>query len=631
MLHLLEVTVRTVRTKSGISTLVAFTKHAALGCLTACLTLLGACSTEVEMVGSNQQTDLVLTEENAAAKLPDPSPEPVAATSPKPIPSIVPMPAPTQTVTLPVETSTTKPVTNLYLIVDNSNSMGPVQQRAATAISALMSSIASQDLNLNIHLLSTTDFASATPPAATINYGGRTSTISLPSIIPGAEGVKGNSSFAKRTITESIINPGEFTIEDTVQQRASHFQGGVIQLREGMPAATAASLTTSAYRDINSFGTSGSQTEQPVAAIYRVAATLPVNSSERHAFAIITNEDDLTQRSLVIGHRSVIGSTDYSTLRFFYENTRISYEYEHYRAATYNDGIMTMPEAWIKTTLNQLESNCATNGNCLATGSAPTGCNPAQLSLMQSRVTTMGSSQARLIPNAACTVSIDQTYAQSTITGTIDADCSTIKPGTAITYEQDFKDRNSGLRYRTPACTKMNLPPFYRKSTSRITIDDLNTSPSSNNNAVGTGEIGARAINLLTQKAGAKGFTVALIANNGTDSCGQSAFADATRLGQFLVAAVGAASAPNLRNSVCASEYTAITNGLRTFISEAAKLEYPFAGTLAQIVRIDVVDAGGTLLRTLVPADYTVSAGKIIFRSGSLAIGEKIKIIRYQP
>ena len=183
---------------------------------------------------------------------------------------------------LTVETSTAKPVTNLYLIIDNSFSMSVIQAKVAVATEKLMRQVEAENLNVNLLLFTTTDVSSGYAPNVSFLDGSVQRSIGLPYLSSGMDGAKGNTNYRNRTYFEltpdgkkSLAGPAarsgdSFWVSDEVVMNKSQFgtPDGILKLREAMTAADLKTQIDLAVATIGSLGTNGSDKEQPIAALY---------------------------------------------------------------------------------------------------------------------------------------------------------------------------------------------------------------------------------------------------------------------------------------------------------------------------------------------------------------------------
>ncbi|MEY4630966.1 MAG: hypothetical protein RIQ81_1086, partial [Pseudomonadota bacterium] len=195
----------------------------------------------------------------------------------------------------------------------------------------------------------------------------------------------------------------------------------------------------------------------------------------------------------------------------------------------------------------------------------------------------------------------------------------------APTYLEKYKNGNDGFA-RDAKCVQENTKP-------RLVQDGTAErrcakAPCPVAGKFGAPEIGTMALQELKNRVGPKGFTIALIANDGVRDCDQKleALPDAKLLDALLLESVGGNVA--LRNArrghVCDKTYDPVLEGLRSFITSAPQLSYAFSGKPTDKIEVLVRDAQGNLVRTI--TDFKVENGQITFKAGTIEVGENIEI-----
>lgn len=594
------------------------------GCNGASFSGSGARTGQRTLAPKDSTGDVVVSKTSGAVETPTPSPTP---TDDEPV-----YDPKTNTYKLTVETSATKPITNLYLIIDNSFSMSLIQAKVAVAAEKLMRQVEAENLNVNLHLFTTSDFSSATAPNVSFLDAGVQRTIGLPSLSNGLHGDKGNSSYGNRNYFE-IIQGVKKTIASPVDRSADSFwvsdeviigksqfgtPDGTLKLREDMTAADLKAQIDLAVAKIANLGTAGSDREQPLAALYRISRSLPSTSDERSAFWIVTNEDDSTSRTALLSHETLIGPQSTVTLTGRIQYTSLQIPYEYLQNAVVVDGVTTQAAKWVRSTFYQNMFACKTNALCNATaGSVP--CSSGQLALMTDKFALLNAGTNRAVAGATCTATLGTTNYGSKSSTKITDTCSSIDPVSNKTYSQAIQDMYPGELFNTAPCITGSVAPFMVKEHKRL-YELPTVGPD-----IGTTEIGDVAIQNLKKVLGAKGFSVALIANDGINACGQTNFADAARLGAFLAKT----PAPDLRISVCADDYGPVAKGIKDFISIVPKRTYKFLTDGLKIKSIVITTPLG-VSTTLLPTDYTVSNGILEFRLGTFEVGDAVDITIFE-
>ncbi|MEY4631413.1 MAG: hypothetical protein RIQ81_1533 [Pseudomonadota bacterium] len=629
------------------------------------LTLLVAvgqsCSREVDFKGT---TDLLSHLDSTEG-----GEKPPSETDQPPAPSIpAPEPPPQLELTayeFDVGTSDLKPKTVLHLIVDNSNSMTEIHNTTASSLEKLMADIAALKLNVSINLLTTTDLQNQRPAPITIQYSfqnpaQRTQNLGLDSQIPDqqvafAQG-KGNSVFGpteyldvagnKISNFDRLSPPERFFIKHAITQRPSLFSGGqTVEFNESLTPDSAATLANAVATELKSLvpagGTTnagkGAEIEQPISAIYRAALAIPEASQERHAFAIVTNGDDTTQFPLITSITHEIGPTEKSELRFPYLKTVKSLDYT-YSYQPMNDGEPVGERKSVDTSASVSLTNCAaTDNKCLPEGAAPVKCTDTDTESLKELARTKLKTGETIVSFGDCQVA-NQNASLELITNVYSDECDTKRAGATQTLSEIFRanakssDDYKDYKFVAPFCFKKQLSPIDTKSPRRSGFtgvagksDSPITGPQETDGA--SLRVGREAIRILKQKVGGQGFTVALVTKDGKTTCTeQGATAEVPSiLYSFQALAIGQAPAERLRSSVCAPEYASISKGLLDFIVRAPVLEYPLKlpaqGTVHEVL---VIDQNGQTIRQI--TDFSIQNGKIIFKPGTVAPGEKIHV-----
>jgi hypothetical protein len=541
----------------------------------------------------------------------------------------------TQTFSLSVETSAIKPITNLYLIVDNSFSMSVIQAKVAAAIEKLMRQVQSENLNINIYLYTTTEFASPSVKPVLFTDNGISRSVALPNFTNGFSGGRGNASFARRAYFEEVngvrkllASPHDrlgssFWVSDEVVLGASQFAAadGVIRLRENMSITDIKSLVDTAVSNITALGTSGSDSEQPIAALYRLSRMIPTSDVERAAFWLVTNEDDQTPKGgVLLGHETRIGPQSSVSMYGQVQYTSIAYTYEYLQNATMVDGVVTKPAAWIKGKLVQNAFACKANVNCNTVAGTQV-CTESQLKIMRDKLASLSPNSARAVSSPICTATLGIAQLGSASSTKLTDSCSSIDSTSGKTFSQLIQDRYPGELFNSVPCSTVAVSPFVAGMSKKIIDSAVNP----NSSETGTAEYGKLALQNLDKALGPKGYTVALVANDGVNACGQAQYADASRLGAFLAKT----PTPDLRLSVCSEDYGSIIRGIKTFIALTPKRIYNFSVDESKIKSVSTSSSNG-ILTTLEPSDYTVKDGLIEFRPGIVAIGDQVKFTVYE-
>lgn len=539
----------------------------------------------------------------------------------------------TNTMSLDVETSFTKPLTRLYLVLDNSNSMTAIQSRMATTTEALLKRIAAENLNVDLYLYSTTDYRTYNSPNLDITSSFGNQSLYLPTSIYGFHGAQGNSLFANRKFFEYVggvkkdlasytdRTGSSFWVSDDVVLGKSMFQtsDGVVKFRENMGQTAADSLAASAANAIRAHGIAGSDVEVPIGTVYRISRSIAASNNERAAFAIITNEDDDTRKNTML--RNEVEFTSGSSITFS-GSTEVTYlylEYEYLAAAEYRDGVLIKAAEWRRTSFFDAQKNCATNSLCNSTSdlNSNKSCTTAQLARARAALAPNLGATAREVSGASCTASHSTTTIESLSSNDAAETCDSMYSNTGKSYKDYFISRHPNERFASPACVRNSFGGF-SSSSYKAVGEVLNSNIAEN----GSDAIGDLAIRNLSSVFGPKGYSVTLIANDGVNSCGQSNFSKAVRLESFLAKA----PAPNVKISVCADDYSPVSSRLRDFIASAPKLIYEFTGDSKRVVKINATDNLG-VVRELLKTDYRFESGTIIFKSGVIQIGDKLSFV----
>jgi hypothetical protein len=581
-----------------------------------------------------------------------------------------------------VRASTNKPMTNLYLIVDNSHSMTTIQDKMSKAIQNLMESIVAKNLNVRLHLLSTTDMAAPEPLFENIHgrlqmpqYSKDTSVNlqALPAPGDWPRG-KGNSEYTSRQIydcPDSKDDPQKLTeclyekkyrtnltetnqsttrspwVEDDVWQKSSHFSQGVIQMLETMSEFERRTLAQSAIDQIKNFGILGSNVEQPIAVMYRLASQLVPDPTERHAFAIVTNEDDATRKHLLRGHWTRLAINPGKNLSMQSVGGRITQQYKVHLSATNQDGVT------VNATVKVLDATvdrytCMVDAYCKNVRlNEDIACDGSQQQLLKDKLALEYPGYAFVDTEAELNASEKKIFLQSCkARGVVEYNtayasdsshtCSTIKPGTnpARTYEADFVSSRTDLLFQPGLPVCYDNEPSHRpyldtapgSQIKKVLFSEQYTNPAVDDLTPGSEQVGDEAIRILNQKLDPNAYTMALISYTGNKTCGLQTGAPTPKLDAFHQQMVGS-RASGLRDDACEESYPSITNGLSNFISEVPKLVYPFSGSASNIARVEVLSANGSLLRTLTQDEYSIADGNITIHAGKVNISEKLRII----
>lgn len=534
---------------------------------------------------------------------------------------------------LTVQSAKIKPLTDLHLIVDNSYSMAPIQAQTAATVRKLLDQVVAQDLNLDVRLYTTTDMESAEPSA--VSYLG--SNPRLQTAASGTEGLRSNFKFGQRTffsrtsgidtVLAAIPSAGEFWVRDLIVPvspilTGSGISNGVLSLRQGQSSA---GIQTLADRIAN-LGTDGSDTEQHVATMLRIVDQLEAQTDRRQAFAIVTNEEDMSRKALLRALESEIVPQNAATVRARVRIVRLSMEYMRKIPATFRDGVQLTAETFQKQMYTVDLRNCKTNALCgssdLNVLKSNRSCDAQQYSHIANLIRTkLVSDGHQVMENPSCSALAWFLTTSNVSVADRSVQCSSINPATGKTYTESFQSSGSlsSEVFDSTPC-EVSVAAASRVKTTRR---DQFIPSASNTTEVGTEALGDLVLSQLHSKVGAKGYSVALIAQDGSTTCQQANGSPAVRLQQFLAKT----ATPTLSTSVCSNDYWSVVGkGLLDFIQYSPVLRYAISFDPQKITKIYVNDAQSQT-RELSTQDYTISGQTLEFRSGSIAIQEELVVM----
>ncbi|MCX6126011.1 MAG: hypothetical protein NTV34_14860, partial [Proteobacteria bacterium] len=495
--------------------------------------------------------------------------------------------------------------------IDNSYSMAAIQTKTSASVRSLMDQLATNKLKVDIYLYTTTLYL------ANWSFPEMSATLNGSSIYPFTaffyyfeDGVSKHSSWDYGTKNGSLglkqltaknittganlpgptysIGSGE-TIEFTANFTPKSILGAPISIRQSDTAASISAAKSKLSNAVSSLGVDGSDKEQPLAVLQKIAKSYATSGGKRFASWIVTNEDDQTRSELLTLKNSYQNVPGGVQLQFNYYESVARFAYEYRVPDYFRDGVLVTPAYWVEATGAVGLPPCG--ASCSKTPGFFT-CSAEELAFTEAYTADMipkwGASY-RPAPSLKC---VRQTYLTTGNSANLPSGttCNTVLPAlgnqTGIAWGTSRWAIGINRAAASPFCVEKAIPDQVVKVDPRIAatapVGDLSTS------------INAQ----LSTIFGPRGYGIALIANDGTN-CGQGG---ETKTPPILSRLLASSPSPDQGLGLCAPDYNSLATKLAEYALENPETTYAHGMNKNDIESLTVRYQGETVDRTI-PTD----------------------------